>query len=123
MENITDTRVSLLNNIINDYISSITCIKETFNDSWDFTLNKTNQTTESYNKFLTKNSIKTVADLIAVPSNIKTYKQLRKKKSRAKQSFEIIPQSLFVSMISKYDVLIGKLLTFIYKVDNQNYMI
>ena len=117
MDPITDTRVQELYFITDEYVNAISSINEAFNDNYDILQHNKEKSTKELATFLKKNNIGTIEDLRKVPANVKKWKNLKKIKERSIMASELLPQSFFVSIVSKYDVLIGQLIKFIYRVD------
>lgn len=119
MNSITDERVKKLYNITNEYTNTLCSISEAFDDNYYIIQQKRVKSSLDLSKFLKRNKIKTVEDLFKNPVNVKKWKDLKKSKERSALAYEILPQSFFVSLVSRYDVLIGQLIKFIYDVNPQ----
>lgn len=119
MDLITDTRVQELFYITDEYVNAISSINEAFNDNYGILHRNKEKSTKELANFLKKNKIETIDDLRKVPANVKKWKNLKKIKERSIIASELLPQSFFVSIVSQYDVLIGQLIKFIYRVDTK----
>lgn len=118
MNGVSDKRVEYLDNIITEYITAICCINDSFSEIKAILTQKKNNATKSIDSFIfnlkPKNSEDFINKLRTKPSYIKRYKVLNKDIKRSEQAYNILPQSLFISIVSQFDVLIAQLIKFIY---------
>lgn len=118
MNNISDTRVEYLNKIITEYITAICCINDSFSEINTILEKKKNNAKKSMDSFVSNlkptNKDDFINKLRINPNYIKRFKTINKGIERAKQAYNILPQSLFISIVSQFDVLIAQLIKFIY---------
>lgn len=118
MNGVSDKRVEYLDNIITEYITAICCINDSFSEISTIIAQKKNNAIKSMDSFISNlkpiNSKDFIEKLMKKPSYIKRYKILNKDIERSEQAYNILPQSLFISIVSQFDVLIAQLIKFIY---------
>lgn len=114
MENLTDTRVKKIFDIVSDYTNCLNSIKETFDSNHSILKNADITTKDTLTDFISKFKINTEC---ITPQQSKELKPIIKKVRRAEQSAIIFPQSMLVSLVSQYDYLVGQLVQFIYGVN------
>ena len=114
MENLTDTRVKKIFDIVSDYTNCLNSIKETFDSNYSILKNADITTKDTLTDFISKFKINTEC---ITPQQSKELKPIIKKVRRAEQSAIIFPQSMLVSLVSQYDYLVGQLVQFIYGVN------
>lgn len=118
MNGVSDKRVEFLDNIITEYITAICCINDSFSEISTILTQKKNTANKSMDSFISNlkpiNSKDFIEKLMKKPSYIKRYKILNKDIERSEQAYNILPQSLFISIVSQFDVLIAQLIKFIY---------
>ena len=118
MNGVSDKRVEFLDNIITEYITAICCINDSFSEISTILTQKKNTANKSMDSFIfnlkPSNSEDFFNKLRNKPSYIKRYKTLSKDIERSEQASNILPQSLFISIVSQFDVLVAQLIKFIY---------
>ena len=118
MNGVSDKRVEFLDNIITEYITAICCINDSFSEISTILTQKKNTANKSMDSFIFNlkpaNSEDFFNKLRNKPSYIKRYKTFSKDIERSEQASNILPQSLFISIVSQFDVLIAQLIKFIY---------
>lgn len=118
MNGVSDKRVEFLDNIITEYITAICCINDSFSKISTILTQKKNTANKSMDSFIFNlkpaNSEDFFNKLRNKPSYIKRYKTFSKDIERSEQASNILPQSLFISIVSQFDVLIAQLIKFIY---------
>lgn len=118
MNDITDKRVVQLDEMISMYIRSLSSLKEAFLINYDVLNNNKEKCNNEFASFV--QSHKSSDDLIPIEiSEVRKVKKLIQAKAFAAESLKIVPESLFVSMISQYDYLIGNIIRFIYDINPQ----
>ena len=118
MNSISDKRVEYLNNIVQEYITAICCINDSFSEITTILGRKKTSANKKMEAFMDKINPKNPDDLINAlisdPNYLKKLKTINKEIIRSEQAFNILPQSLFISIVSQFDVLVAKLIKFIY---------
>ena len=118
MISISDKRVEHLNTITQEYITAISCIYDSFSEINTALIQKNNDANKSMESFISNlkptNDEDFLNKLITKPNYIKKFKSLDKDINRSKQASNILPQSLFISIVSQFDVLIAQMIKFIY---------
>lgn len=114
MENLTDTRVKKIFDIVLDYINCLNSIKETFDSNYYILKEANIAAKDTLTAFISKFKISTKN---ISPQQSKKLKPIIRKVRRAEQSAIIFPQSMLVSIVSQYDYLVGQLVQFIYNVN------
>lgn len=118
MNSITDKKVEHLDSITKEYITAICCIKDSFSDINTVLSQKKNNANKSLDSFVSNLKLTNKDDFInklkSKPSYVRRYKSLNKDIERSEQALRILPQSLFISIVSQFDVLIAQLIKFIY---------
>lgn len=118
MKGVSDKRVEYINNIIQEYITAICCINDSFLEIRTILAQKKSIAIKSMDSFISNIKHTDNDDFIEIlrnkPSYIKRFKIINKDIIRSKQAFNILPQSLFISIVSQFDVLIAQLIKFIY---------
>lgn len=119
MDAIEDKRVEYIDDIISEYITAICCIKDSFYDINEVLNKKKKNANNNFKSFIlglkssdANNDI--ISKLNSKNSYINRFGVLTKKLDRSEQALNILPQSLFISLVSQYDVLIAQLVRFIY---------
>ena len=117
MENITDVRVQKMLNIVDDYLTSLNSIKETFDSNYKVLQKSDIAIKRSLRTFIVKHKVN-IDDIDNIPpAQTKELKTFVKRIERAELAAVIFPQSMLVSMVSQYDYLIGQLVQFICNVN------
>ena len=118
MNDITDKRVVKLDEMISSYIQGLGSLKEAFLINYDVLNSNDEKSNNDFNSFVQTH--KPMGELIPIEiSEIRKVKKLIKAKVFASDALKIVPESLFVSMVSQYDYLIGNIVRFIYDVNPQ----
>lgn len=119
MDNIKDPRIECLRNIIQEYINAISCIGDSFSEINGILVKKHIDSRNNMFRFLL--SLGTISDendliskLESKPSYSKEFHNLDKNIERSRQAVNILPQSMFISIVSQFDVLTAQLIRFIY---------
>ena len=116
MNDITDKRVEKLDEMTSSYIQSLGSLKEAFLINYDVLNSNKEKTINDFNLFAQTH--KPMGDSIPIDiSEIKKVKKLIQAKAFASDALKIVPESLFVSMVSQYDYLIGNIVRYIYDVN------
>lgn len=120
MNSLSDIRVEEMNTIINEYLTAISSIGDSFGDICGYLTNKNAKANQCLGDFIKKENINSEEDLLRKfaenPQNIKKWKVLNKNIQRSEHALKIFPESLFVSLVSQFDVLIAQLIKYIYKI-------
>lgn len=118
MDNIKDPRIIYLRSIIQEYINAISCIGDSFSEVNGIFFEKYKGSHNNMLKFLLKLKPISEDDLInkleSKPNRSKEFHNLDKNIERSRQAMNIFPQSMFISIVSQFDVLIAQLIKFIY---------
>lgn len=118
MNDITDKRVVQLDTMTSLYIRSLSSLKEAFLINYGVLKSNNEKCNNDFAAFV--QSHKPSDDLIPIEiSEVRKAKKLIQAKAFAADSLKIVPESLFVSMISQYDYLIGNIFRFIYDIKPQ----
>lgn len=121
MENLTDTRVERMSDIIEDYINCLNSIKETFTSNFNILKRVEIIAKKSLKSFISKNDIN-IEDIDSIsPLQAKELKTIIKRIERTELAAVIFPQSMLVALVSQYDYLIGQLVQWIYSVNPDSF--
>lgn len=118
MNEITDKRIVNLDEMNSLFVRSLNALKEAFLINYDVLNNNREKCNNDFTAFIEAH--KPSDNLVPIDiSEIKKVKKLIQAKTYASESLKIVPESLFVSMISQYDYFIGNIVRFIHSVNPQ----
>lgn len=121
MENLTDTRVERMSDIIEDYINCLNSIKETFSSNYSLLKRTELIAKKSITSLISKSNINLDNIDSISPIHAKELKSSIKKVERTELAAIIFPQSMLVALVSQYDYLIGQLVQWIYSVNPDSF--